>query len=339
MKSPSSLIVIFLALLVGLGVTFRSVHVVKRGHVTPLRSAMADPPPHDAHIVRREVVPSVDLKNAPTIFATLPVKASSGQYAERIHSLGKNVPEQEQRALVAWICSPKPMHISDRKWHYLVNEVMDSLCQQSRPLSSLTDILIGIVYDKSKGIVVRDYAIQHFVNWIQPSYPNYSCETNPGKRKDIISTMVDAAGQSKESFSGTALEGLHLILLKRQQQNQEYDLLPLPFSVEELHEVGVALATGDEVTDLARITALQVCAQRGFSEILPCARTIASNAAKPSSLRLSAIAAIGQLGTSEDLSLLENIQSEHNRQLEGAVNTALNALQVGLPSRAKPITK
>ena len=311
----SNLLIVLLAILAvgtGAGVFYRVAHSAKRE-----RSSSSSPEAHPETL-------------GPVIFASLPSKASYAQYAERIHTLGYTVSEQEQKSLIAWIIGPKPAHFQDRQWHFLVNEVMDSLCHQAHPLSSWTDVLIGIVQGKANDIVLRDYAIQHFADWIVPVHPNDPCETRPEKRQAILFTMLEAAGQTKESFSGTALQGLHLILLARQRSQQQSKLsaeLPWAFSVEQLRPLAIASSTGDNVTDLARITALQVCAQRGFTEILPTARAIAGDPAKPVVVRISAIAAIGQMGNAGDEALLKKVQEERNHRFLSALQSALKRIR------------
>jgi HEAT repeat protein len=76
------------------------------------------------------------------------------------------------------------------------------------------------------------------------------------------------------------------------------------------------------------MTALQVCAQRGFPEVLPLARTIASDNRRPVSLRLSAIATIGQVGNrKDDRQLLEKLSNEGNARLRKALQPALKQIQ------------
>ena len=61
---------------------------------------------------------------------------------------------------------------------------------------------------------------------------------------------------------------------------------------------------------MLNVTAFQVCAESGFNEILPTARTIACDTNQQSILRLSAIAAIGQIGTPEDVAVLKSIHTD-----------------------------
>jgi len=265
----------------------------------------------------------------PGIFSNLPLKASSGQYAERIHALGRNIQQTEQSALAAWITTTKPPHLTNADWHYLMNEVMDVLCHQTCPLPTWSDVLIAITRGKDNDPALRDYALQHLVDWVQPVGLGEPCEVDPVKRQAIITTLLDAAKETHEQYSGTALQGLHLILLGRQRSEQQKEpaaLLPLLLTVEQLHPLAVNLATDGAAINTARMTAIQVCAQRGFNEILPTARCIAGDQKQPFILRLSAIAAIGQMGNAGDESLLKKLQEERNPRFFRALQTAFKKI-------------
>lgn len=266
----------------------------------------------------------------PAAFANLSPSASSAQYAERIHALGRNVPQQEQIALIAWINGPKPANFSDSIWHFLVNEVMDNLCRQNHPLPSWSDVLIGIARGKANDPTLRDYAVQHMVDWIQPVNLGEPCETDPQKRQAMILTMLDAARQTWEGISGTAVLGLHIILQGRQRSQQQNDpsvQLPLPLTGEQLRPLAINLAAAKDGAPTARTTAFQVCAERGFKEALSAARTTAIDQNQPTSLRISAIAAIGQLGNDEDELLLQKLQAEKRSHLLAAIKPALKRIK------------
>jgi hypothetical protein len=75
-------------------------------------------------------------------------------------------------------------------------------------------------------------------------------------------------------------------------------------------------------TELARITALQVCAQLGVKDVLPLALQFAESA-KSIPLRVSAIAAVGQLGGAEVTAYLENLAAGNDARLAVPARAAL----------------
>lgn len=318
--SRNVIVITSLALIVGGGgVTWRALH-----RTAPIQPAEEQPAP-------------------PALFAHLPEDPSMDQLLERIHGLGRNIPLEEQKALCAWITAPKPAYVKDeRAWHWLVNDAMNKLCEQDPPMPGLTDVMLGI-YWKNSDPVQRDYVIQHLVHWLQPVNAGDLHETNPQKREAIVAAMLDAAGQPREFFSGTALQGLHHILLAQSaaqlasltavtqsapdSAQSSPAFLPVSFTEEQLRPVVLRTAASPQASMQSRITALQICAQRAFLEALPTARQIAMDEQTPASLRVSAIAALGLLGTADDKLLLESLQTRRNAQLLRAVNPALQRLK------------
>ncbi len=264
--------------------------------------------------------------SAPSTFDGLPADA----FAERIHALGRAVPEKEQAALAAWIAGPKPAPFSEETWLYLVNEVMDCFARQSHPLASWTGVLVGIAGGEGNDPGHRDYALQHLVDRIQPANVGETFESDPEKRRAILATMTAAAGELEQDFSGTAVLGLHLVLAERERSErirEPASRLALPFAAEDLRPLAVRLATSPESTDAARSAALQVCAERGFAEMLPAAREIAADPSRIAILRASAVAAIGQLGDPEDAALLEKLKRQGGSKLLKAVQPALKKIK------------
>ena len=207
---------------------------------------------------------------------------------------------------------------------------MNVLCEQHQLCPKWTQTLTEISRNKAYDPVTRDYALQHMVSLMIPANVGEPSETDPEKRQAIISALLAAAGQTHESYSGTALQGLHLIL-QNQQRNPQQQVSSaagsLAFADDQLRPIAIALAVAEDASMQARITALQVCAERGLSEILPQTREIATAATAPDSLRMSAIAALGRLGTAEDQPLLEQLLQTVSPRLQKAARPALETLK------------
>lgn len=278
---------------------------------------------------------SVALADAPQkkvaieAFATLPTKPSLAQYLERIHGLTVSVSPEQQRALITWISGPKPAHVPDSDWPYIANEIMDKLCLQDHPVPELSPALISLATNPRGDIVLRDFSLQHIVPLVYPDNATSPFETDRDRRQALIATLLDAAAQTKESFSGTALQGFNIILANRERaekENERSAQFPISFEVGQLRTLAIQLAAGMETCDSARITALQLCASRGFQEALPIARKLATDNGQPVCVRISAIAAIGMLGSPEDKALLERLLDQQNVRLSKAIKPAIGRL-------------
>lgn len=264
----------------------------------------------------------------PTALASLPPTLSPRQYAEKIHALGRDLSQPEQRRWIAWMRGDKPAHLGIESWHWLVNDVMDKLCHQVVPLSEWSDELIAMSSDRQADPVLRDYAIQHMVDWIQPVQPGEPYEKDRTKRDAMVAAMMRTATETKQSLSGTALNGLHMILLNRERTGFDQKAYPLSLSVGHIRPLAEVLARSAQADPLARITAFQVCAQRRFVKALDSIREVAVTDSLPVSLRLSAIAALGQLGKKPDESIVKSFVDQGNPRLAKAARTALNMLQM-----------
>ena len=266
----------------------------------------------------------------PETFAGLPPDSGVNQYASRIEALGRNIPGSQQAALAAWMTGGKPPQFSAEQWLYLQNVVMDSLCQQTSPFPGLSPLLVGIATDKTADAGLRDYTLQHMAVRLQPMGSREPCETAPQKRQAMIKAMVSAAKDPTGDLAGTALEGLNLDL-EAAKYNAAHGLPAAQASpgitAEALRPLAVKLATAPDSVMKGRMTALQVCAQQGYDEALPTARAIAADPKSQVPLRLSAIAAIGQLGNADDEALLDTLQNQHNPLLLKATAPALKKIK------------
>lgn len=86
-------------------------------------------------------------------------------------------------------------------------------------------------------------------------------------------------------------------------------------------ETALRLAGDEQCGELTRITAVQVCGQMDLKKVVPVVRRLAVDA-KSVVLRTSAIAALGQLGGGETLSLLERLASDANGRVAAAARSA-----------------
>jgi hypothetical protein len=87
-----------------------------------------------------------------------------------------------------------------------------------------------------------------------------------------------------------------------------------------------------ETAVAARITAVGICAERGVAQALPEIERLAQ-ARGQTALQLSAIAALGKLGKTEDAALLRRLGRGADMALRPAIESALKRLTPALASR------
>jgi hypothetical protein len=223
----------------------------------------------------------------------------------------------EVQALLAWLRNrERGTDLSRGADRVLVSEALKRLRLQQPPAANLTETALALYRNRNDDAVVRDYAIQHLV---------LSYEQAADKAQ-IQQVLWQAAQETDNTIAGTALLALHRL----SEQFPEFD----PARVD---EAARNLATSNDASEAARITALQVCAKRGVVEVIPTALTLARSA--PSiPMRTSAIAALGVLGGSELLPWLEQLADDASQpQFHPAARAALRRLNQRLGLQAEPL--
>ena len=184
--------------------------------------------------------------------------------------------------------------------HAEKNNLMDRLQSVEEARRDLTGALIGLYRDRGLDVVVRDYAVQHFVSWY-PSAPD----------KDVLrAALWEATEENKTSVGGTALLGL----LHLSRDNSEVDRHAIA-------ERALQLAGDEQCGELTRITAVQVCGQLNLLAAAPIAGRLALDS-ESVALRIAAIAALGQLGQAETPALLERLATDVNPRISAAARSA-----------------
>ncbi|MCW5553212.1 MAG: hypothetical protein KIS67_13765 [Verrucomicrobiae bacterium] len=163
----------------------------------------------------------------------------------------------------------------------LKNDILNVLRMQNSPPPGFTDTLISIWSNPAQDVVLRDYALQHLFVWYEQGALDAA-----DARTEIEDTLFGAACQFN-SLAGTALLGLHRL-----------SAADPAFSHGEINRLALRLIQSP-ATDLAtRITAIQICAERGLKEALPAIEAVAQ-ASDCVPLRLSASAATTRLSGEE----------------------------------------
>ena len=236
------------------------------------------------------------------------VESGIGERLKAARTLGAHLGGGEIAALYSFLSAP-PTEQNLPGLHALKNEVLNGLRTQAKAPAGLTGLLIRIYRDGAQDEVTRDYAIQHLISW---------CEQGAGDAADAkerIRAVLEQAAQEKGSIAGTALLGMHRLSQAGSAFNES-----------DIKSMALKMAMDVETKAAARLSAMQVCAERGWKEALPAMESAARERGEIP-LRLSAIAALGRLGGREQAALLERVDAGGNEVLRAAVRAALGRLQ------------
>ena len=163
---------------------------------------------------------------------------------------------------------------------------------------------------------MRDYALQHMT----PAYGQVSDQ----EKANLRNALWQAVGETDTSIAGTALLAL-LDISGGQSPAAAGSPSTTGIDRAQLGQTALKLATDDNCGQLARITAVQVCGRMQIEQALPVLEQLAQTA--PSiPLRIAATAALGDIGGTEAVQLLQRLaESPEPRQALAAQSALLRA--------------
>ena len=126
--------------------------------------------------------------------------------------------------------------------------------------------------------------------------------------------LWQAAEETDSSIAGTALLALNDLA----QNNAE-------FEKDKIARTALKLAGNEQCGELARITAVQICGQTDATQAAPLILQLAQNAGSIP-LRITAIAALGDLGDRSAEGFLQQIAAGNEDRLKPAAESALKRL-------------
>jgi hypothetical protein len=258
------------------------------------------------------------------------------------HGLGRDLSPEQVSELYAFLeALPGRREKNRAGLNLLKNDLISLLQDQTHPPAGLTGTLIAIYRNPAQDPVARDYALQHLVTW----YEQGAADAPDAQSR--IQSVLRQATRENTSIAGTALLGLHRLITSDSGTlplaagnavpgaNIQWDGGPSRFSAdatvmnEEISQTALQMLGSANQPSASQITAIQVCAEREIAEALPAIQALAQTGGG-TALRISAIAALGYLGGTEQAVLLQRLEAEPNPALRPAIEGALRRLQTKL---------
>jgi hypothetical protein len=223
---------------------------------------------------------------------------------ESARALKLPLSQEELQALYTFLLERHPED-DTQLGHVLKNQLMNVL-SRAEPLPAGWDqTLMQVFGDRGQSVVLRDYALQH----LPEVYDRSSA-------KDSIHQLFrEALAEVDSSIAGTALLGLRNLALRHPE-----------ISAEEPGAAAVELARQAGVSELTRVTAVQICAELKRTEALPVLSALLRSA-ESTAVQISAIGAIGRLGSKAEVALLNEVIAAKNQRLAPVATLALNRLE------------
>ena len=224
-----------------------------------------------------------------------------------VHQLGKNLSELEIDALYLFLSRKNNEdNLNPGELDALKNEVSMAIMGQQKTPVNYANNLMAMYADSSHDDVWRDYCIQHLGQWY--------AKADASEQALIAKTFWNAAEKKQLPIAGTAL-----IALSNNTGTPD-------ISKQDVADKAYELCADAQCGELAKTTALQICAMLGDKRVLPIARNIAESGASVP-LRMSAIASVGTLGDKTDKPMLEKYASSTDVRLRKSAQGALGRLK------------
>ncbi len=225
-----------------------------------------------------------------------------------VHALGENLSDAEIKALL-WLLDRRagedPLPLD--QLNALKNDTANLLKRYPRIHLKLSRELIRMYRDQSCDQVWRDYCIQH----LGVLYADLvACD----RHHSPSAVLWEAAQETDSSIGGTALIAL--------TNNADAPCI----GKDRVAACALAVCQAPTTGEATLITALQICARLGEAQVLPIARSLAEGKGTVQ-LRMSALAAIGALGTEDtDAARIERYVSSSDVYLRTAATAARKQL-------------
>ncbi len=228
--------------------------------------------------------------------------------SEAVWKLGKDLPEEAVDALLGYLRSTEDV-LREERVDALKNDIMNVLRAQKRVSPQLAETLIAMFDLQAYGVAMLDYCVQH-LGALQEATQDTQ------ERARIYDCLRRASLVPGASYAGTAL----IALTHTPNENDEQRHF--------VNERVAALLYAEDTHEAARVTATQIAAERGYTEMLPVIRRIATDASASVTLRVVAIGALGTFQQAEDVALLERLRDDTpNPRLRPAIERAIERCQ------------
>lgn len=253
-------------------------------------SAFSGSPGDKSAVRRADSVPAIPAERDDVRRIVNPGTASTAERLRQVHALPDNLSAADREAVARYL---KYGENSDIEL-VIKNDLMNKLRNQKTLPPELTGVLLDLYSDRKQNITVRIYALQHL-------RPQYELTRDAAIRQ----AFYDALNETDNEIAGGALLALRYLCT-------EY---PKEFDTAVISRRAAEIARDGNVSNLTRLSAVQVAAMLDNAEIEPAIRSLAENSSTPLTLRLSAIAGLGQLKRPESRPTLE--QLARNKGPEG----------------------
>ncbi len=218
-------------------------------------------------------------------------------------------------------------------WYVIANDIMTQLMEHDTDPHRFSTNFLGLLQDTRQPLVIRDYAVQYLVSWLNPRSRQATAVDRPAPPPEIagqvlqalVAAAIDPASE-QSTIPGTTL----MMLVDFARSPGEVDCSSAIMTLKPW--LSHALQDGSTLSMSVRVSAVQAAAFLAPDEFRPVLRKIAFSDNGQSSLRLPSIAALGRCGEAGDLPRLKEIVND-NPELAYAAREASAKLTASLQAK------
>lgn len=219
--------------------------------------------------------------------------------------------------------SPQPGQ--EENWWVVVNEIMEQLRKQGIGKDRYTSSMLSIIRDIDAPEVLRDYAVQHLSQWVTPraGIIETPSESDPQRVEEVATTL--GAVITDTTLAHTSIPGTTLMALIDMKSGGVSDTTLSPVIDSLQPWFSSTIAGENDVNKITRISAINAVGMLQLQQHSAIVRQLAHSDDTDASIRLNSIAALGSIGSSDDLSVLKAIATSDTRYRHAA-KSAINKL-------------
>lgn len=158
-----------------------------------------------------------------------------------------------------------------------MNDVMDEMLNRSEIPSDYADTMVALFRDKSRGDVVRDFAVQHIGLYAETLRMRGKYEADSSESATLRDVLFDAADETRTIVAAAAFRAL-----------ADMSAFDPRIDASRLDTRLASCVADSSASPAARVMAAQLCGERRITSARASLATIAADRAHPEPLRLAA---------------------------------------------------
>jgi hypothetical protein len=247
------------------------------------------------------------------------------------NTLATGCSEPEIRFLYRLLESSPPTGELPEHWYVIANDIMTAILANETDPGRFSGIFIGLLNSPHQPEVIRDYAVQHLATWLNPLSVQATATSLPTASPELAGQVLEslAAAATDPSLEQTSIPGTILMMLVDLKRTGGVDCSQAVATLKPW--LTQALRDDSPLGNPIRVSAVGAAGILAPDEFRPLIRNIAYQENGGSSLRLPAIAALGQAGEAADLPKLREIAAS-SPELTYAAQDAVIALSSRQPA-------